>query len=60
MLPHKHFTIAALAIIPATFFFPGMTLFEIGTWIIVGGIISFTVDLDIIILVFLKSREEKR
>ncbi|MBI4651134.1 hypothetical protein HY745_07605 [Candidatus Desantisbacteria bacterium] len=61
MLPHKHFLIAGLTIVPAAIILsPEKSVTEIGKWVLIGGIISSAIDLDIITLVFLKSKKEKR
>ncbi len=61
MLPQKHFLVSALVIVPvAIVFFPGLTLKGIGMWVLYGGLLSAAVDLDVSILVFLKSKEEDR
>jgi hypothetical protein len=57
LLPHSHFAIAALAIVPATYaLHPGSTLQNVGVCVLVGGIASAAIDLDII----LRSRTEQR
>lgn len=49
MLPHFHFLIAALIISPITaVLFPEKDIFAIGEWVIMGGILSAAIDLDII------------
>ena len=61
MLPHNHFLIAGLTITPvAITVFPEKSPVEIGEWILVGGLLSAAIDLDIIALVYLKSKKEKR
>lgn len=61
MLPHNHFLIAALVIAPVRIFlFPERSLAEIVNWILIGGILSASIDLDIYALVLLKSRKESR
>lgn len=61
MLPHNHFLIAGLAISPvALTLFPEMAIREIGEWVVIGGVVSAAIDLDIVTLVFLKSRQEQR
>ncbi len=61
MLPQKHFLVSALVIVPvAIVFFPGLTLAGIGMWVLYGGLLSAAVDLDVSILIFLKSKEEDR
>jgi len=60
MLPHNHFAIAGLAIIPAAYaLHPESAIQNIGTWVLVGGIASAAIDLDIVTLVLLRSRKDK-
>ncbi len=57
MLPHKHFTIAGLAITPiALLMSPAKTFTEILEWVIAGGLISALLDLDLVALVNIKSK----
>jgi hypothetical protein len=59
MLPHKHFLIAELVVFPVAFvLYPEKNVIEIVKWAIVGGFMSALVDLDIVVLVFLKSKSE--
>jgi uncharacterized membrane protein YagU involved in acid resistance len=61
MLPHSHFIIASLIIAPVSLiFFPEKSATEVGKWILVGGLLSSAIDIDIVALVFLKSRKENR
>lgn len=61
MLPQNHFAIAALVIAPLTLiFFPEKVVVEVGLWVLIGGLLSATIDLDIITLVRLKSKSENR
>ncbi len=61
MLPHNHFIVAGLAISPvAMILFPEKSAGEIGEWVVIGGVVSAAVDLDIIALVLMRSRQEKR
>ena len=60
MLPHKHFVIACLFIVPiALLLFPGMTLNDVFLWVVVGGFLSAAIDVDVYALVILKSRDDK-
>ena len=55
MLPHNHFLIAGLVIAPvAAVLYPEKTILEISEWVLVGGLVSSAVDLDIVALVLLK------
>ena len=61
MLPQNHFLISAIVIVPvALVFFPSLTLASLLVWILCGGLLSAAVDLDIVVLTFLKSKEEDR
>lgn len=61
MLPHHHFLIASIVIAPVgILFFPEKSLIEIGQWMLIGGFLSAAIDLDVITLTILKSKEEKR
>jgi len=61
MLPQNHFAIAALVITPITLiYFPEKGVAGAGLWALVGGLVSATIDLDVIALVRLKSKDEDR
>jgi len=61
MLPQYHFLIAALVITPiALLFYPELTLAGVGLWVLYGGFLSAAIDLDIIALVQLRSKEDNR
>ncbi len=61
MLPHRHFLIAGLTIAPVSVvLFPEKSLEEIWGWVLIGGILSASIDLDIYALVLLKSRKENQ
>ncbi len=61
MLPQKHFLVSALVITPiAVVLFPELTVVEVGLWVLFGGLFSAAIDLDIVALVFLKSKNEDR
>ncbi|HMK48594.1 MAG TPA: hypothetical protein VK435_00955 [Thermodesulfovibrionales bacterium] len=60
MLPHNHFLIAALAITPVAVIFPNDRSFTgIAEWVVAGGLLSAAIDLDIFVLVLLKSRDHE-
>jgi len=60
MLPHNHFLIAGLTIYPATIIlFPEKPPVEIWQWVLIGGVVSAVIDLDIIAIVYLKSKKRK-
>lgn len=61
MLPHNHFLIACLVIVPAAIlFFPGMALVDVFSWAVVGGFLSAVIDIDVYVLVILKSCSDGR
>ena len=61
MLPHNHFLIAGLIIAPVGIvLFPEKSMGEIGEWVLIGGLLSSAIDLDVYILTILKSKKEKR
>ncbi len=61
MLPHNHFLIAGLVIAPVGIvLFPEKSIAEIGKWVLIGGLLSSAIDLDVYALTILKSRKEKR
>jgi len=61
MLPHKHFVLAAAVIAPATVvFYPEKSALETATWTLAGGTLSAAMDLDVLLLVFLRSGKEQR
>jgi uncharacterized membrane protein YagU involved in acid resistance len=61
MLPHKHFLISGLTIfLAAILLFPEKSVIGIGKWVLIGGLLSSAIDLDIYILVLLKSGKEDR
>ncbi len=61
MLPHNHFLIAGLVIVPVgMILFPEKSGGEIGEWVIIGGLLSAAIDLDVYALTILKSRKEKQ
>jgi len=61
MLPHNHFLIAGLAIAPVSLaLFPEKSIGETAEWVVIGGVVSAAIDLDIVTLVWLKSRQEQR
>lgn len=57
MLPHHHFIIAGLAVAPVAMITPDKAG-EILPWILAGGLASMAMDLDVVILVLLGSRQE--
>ncbi len=61
MLPHNHFLIASIVIAPVgILFFPEKSIIEMGQWILIGGLLSAAIDLDMCTITILKSKKEKR
>ena len=55
MLPHHHFLISVIIIIPISIiFFPLLSVIEILLWVLISGFVSILIDMDIIILVNIK------
>lgn len=55
MLPHHHFLISVIIIIPISIiFFPLLSVVEILLWVLISGFVSILIDMDIIILVNIK------
>ena len=51
MLPHKHFLFAIVVILVASFiFFPQLSFIDLVLWVVIGGIMSAAVDLDVMVL----------
>ncbi|MCL7475441.1 MAG: hypothetical protein M8352_05295 [ANME-2 cluster archaeon] len=40
--------------------FPEKSIIDIGEWVMVGGLLSSVIDLDIVTLVLIRSRKERR
>ncbi len=61
MLPQKHFAISGLTIAAVTFAaYPEKSVMEISKWALFGGILSAAIDMDVVILVYLRSRKDLR
>jgi len=59
MLPHNHFIVSTLTVAPVAVVYSG-NVETVFLWVLVGGLVSMVMDLDVIILVFLRSGAEKR
>ena len=59
MLPHNHFIVSTLTVAPVAVVYSG-NVETVFLWVLVGGLVSLVMDLDVIILVFLRSGAEKR
>lgn len=56
MLPHHHFLISVIVIIPISIiFFPLLSVIEILLWVLISGFVSILIDMDIIILINIKN-----
>jgi hypothetical protein len=61
MLPHCHFLIAGLVIVPVGFvLFHEKSIVEIVQWVLIGGFLSSAVDLDVSIVTILRSKRDDR
>ncbi len=61
MLPHKHFLITGLTVAPVTIvMYPEKSAVDITQWVLFGGVLSAAIDLDVVALIYLKSRTETR
>lgn len=59
MMPHKHFLVSTILIIfVVLFFFPTLSPIQFLVWILLAGIFSVIVDIDMLILIPL-SRDKK-
>jgi|Deesub1362A_J573_1020465.scaffolds.fasta_scaffold06055_4 uncharacterized membrane protein YagU involved in acid resistance len=58
MLPHSHFIVSALAIFTLSLPFLPVGASELAGWIIVGGLVSALIDLDVVALVYWRSRSD--
>ena len=59
MLPHNHFIVSTLTVAPVAVVYSG-NVETVFLWVLVGGLVSMVMDLDVIILVYLRSGAEKR
>lgn len=61
MLPQNHLVIAIIVIIPAALIlFPGLSLFQLLLWVVLGGAVAALIDMDIIIIVFQRAKKDER
>ncbi len=58
-MPQNHLFISTLTIAPVAVVYAGRAE-DVLLWVLVGGLVSMAMDLDVIALVFLRSRREKR
>ena len=59
MLPQNHFAVAALVTIVAiVLFYPDLNLRDTLVWMMVAGIVAALIDLDVIILVRRKAKDD--
>ncbi len=61
MLPHSHFMIAGAVTAPASLVLsPERSVSQVIAWVVVGGLVSAAIDLDVAALVLLRSHGEPR
>lgn len=61
MLPQNHFVVAAvITLVVALVAFPGMQWVTIALWVLVSGLVAALIDLDVIVLVRVASKEDER
>lgn len=61
MLPHNHFIIAGAVTAPAALMLsPDKSVSQVVAWVVVAGLVSAAIDLDVEAMVLLKSRGEPR
>ncbi|UCC92491.1 MAG: hypothetical protein JSW25_07420 [Thermoplasmata archaeon] len=59
MLPQNHFAVAAVVtLVAVVLFYPDLDLVDTLVWIVVAGVVAAIIDLDVIILVRLKAKED--
>ncbi len=59
MLPQNHFAVAALVTLVAiVLFYPDLNLGDTLVWMMVAGVVAALIDLDVIILVRLKAKDD--
>ncbi len=59
MLPQNHFAVAALVTLVAiVLFYPDLNLGDTLVWMMVAGIVAALIDLDVIILVRMKAKDD--
>jgi hypothetical protein len=59
MLPQNHFAVAAMVILVAVvLFYPDQDLKDTVVWVLAAGIVAALIDLDVIILVRIKAKDD--
>jgi len=59
MLPQNHFAVAAVVtLLAVVLFYPDLDLTDTVIWILVAGIMAAVIDLDVIILVRMKAKDD--
>lgn len=59
MLPYKHFLTSTLVIAPIALSM-GKSAEEIGLWVLIGGVVSMVIDLDVLTITIFKSKTEPK
>jgi len=59
MLPQNHFAVAAaVTLVAVVLFYPDLDLQETVVWVLVAGIVAALIDMDVIILVRIKAKDD--
>jgi hypothetical protein len=59
MLPQNHFAVAAVVtLVVVVLFYPDLDLVDTIIWIVVAGVVAALIDLDVIVLVRMKAKED--
>jgi len=59
MLPQNHFALAAVVtLVAVVLFYPDLDIMETVVWVLAAGIIAALIDLDVIILVRMKAKDD--
>ena len=59
MLPQNHFAVAAVIVLAAVvLFYPDLDLMDTLVWVLAAGIVAAIIDMDVIILVRMKAKED--
>jgi len=59
MLPQNHFAVAAaVTLVAVVLFYPDLDLHDTVVWVLVAGIVAALIDMDVIILVRIKAKDD--
>jgi len=59
MLPQNHFAVAAVVtLVTIVLFYPDLDLQDMVVWVLAAGIVAALIDLDVIILVRIKAKDD--